>query len=151
MTAGNGKGTLVTPQDVLSEHANRQRRMRKPTIGEVEDAMNDFASKMLQEFGPLAVALREMRLDLDARRLLLDTLRRHVGAAHVLTEGDLSAWELDWRRRWRGRALAVVRPLSSVEADQTTVGSTLPETVSMRCATKSSLRSLSSMMPTPRR
>ena len=33
-----------------------------------------------------------------------------VGAANVLSEGDLSAWESDWRRRWRGRALAVVRP-----------------------------------------
>jgi FAD/FMN-containing dehydrogenase len=46
---------------------------------------------------------------------LLDTLRRHVGAAHVLTEGDLSAWELDWRKRWRGKALAVVRPGSTDE------------------------------------
>ena len=34
----------------------------------------------------------------------LDTLRGAVGPAHVLTEGDLSAWELDWRRRWRGKA-----------------------------------------------
>jgi FAD/FMN-containing dehydrogenase len=38
-----------------------------------------------------------------------------VGAAHVLTEGDLTAFELDWRRRWRGRALAVVRPGSTAE------------------------------------
>ena len=30
--------------------------------------------------------------------------------AHVLHGGDLSAWEVDWRKRWRGRALAVVRP-----------------------------------------
>jgi FAD/FMN-containing dehydrogenase len=45
----------------------------------------------------------------------LDTLRAAVGAAHVLTEGDLSAWELDWRKRWRGRALAVVRPGSTAE------------------------------------
>ncbi len=37
-------------------------------------------------------------------------LRQAVGAEQVLTDGDLSAWELDWRRRWRGRALAVVRP-----------------------------------------
>ena len=29
---------------------------------------------------------------------------------NVLTDGDLSAWELDWRKRWRGKALAVVRP-----------------------------------------
>ena len=46
---------------------------------------------------------------------LLDALRAAVGADHVLTEGDLSAWELDWRKRYRGRALAVVRPASTVE------------------------------------
>ena len=45
----------------------------------------------------------------------LDTLRGAVGPAQVLTEGDLSAWELDWRRRWRGKALAVVRPGSTAE------------------------------------
>ena len=47
--------------------------------------------------------------------LLLDTLRAAVGAAQVLTEGDLSAWERDWRRRWHGKALAVVRPGSTAE------------------------------------
>ena len=41
---------------------------------------------------------------------LVDTLRGIVGAAHVLTDGDLSAWEEDWRKRERGKALAVVRP-----------------------------------------
>ena len=41
---------------------------------------------------------------------LLEELRSLLGDAQVLTEGDLSAWELDWRRRWRGKALAVVRP-----------------------------------------
>ncbi|MDZ4145935.1 MAG: FAD-binding oxidoreductase [Burkholderiales bacterium] len=41
---------------------------------------------------------------------LLDTLRRIVGANHVLTDGDLSAYEQDWRKRARGKALAVVRP-----------------------------------------
>ncbi|HSM20917.1 MAG TPA: FAD-binding protein, partial [Rubrivivax sp.] len=46
---------------------------------------------------------------------LLETLRGAVGAANVLTEGDLSAWELDWRKRWRGKALAVVRPGSTAE------------------------------------
>ena len=46
---------------------------------------------------------------------LLEQLRQIVGAANVLTEGDLSAWELDWRRRERGRALAVVRPASTAE------------------------------------
>ncbi|MDD2545894.1 MAG: FAD-binding oxidoreductase [Burkholderiaceae bacterium] len=46
---------------------------------------------------------------------LLDTLRQIVGAPHVLTEGDLSAWEQDWRRRRQGKALAVVRPGSTQE------------------------------------
>ena len=41
---------------------------------------------------------------------LIDTLRAIVGPAHVLTEGDLRAWEEDWRKRERGKALAVVRP-----------------------------------------
>ncbi len=47
---------------------------------------------------------------------LLDSLRQTVGAAHVLTEGDLTAWEQDWRQRERGRALAVARPASTAEA-----------------------------------
>jgi FAD/FMN-containing dehydrogenase len=38
-----------------------------------------------------------------------------VGAAHVLRDGDLSRYELDWRKRYRGRALAVVRPASTAE------------------------------------
>jgi FAD/FMN-containing dehydrogenase len=42
--------------------------------------------------------------------VLLDRLRAIVGAANVLTEGDLGAWEQDWRKRARGKALAVVRP-----------------------------------------
>ena len=49
---------------------------------------------------------------------LLDALRRIVGANQVLVEaddGDLSAYLLDWRRRWRGRALAVVRPGTTAE------------------------------------
>lgn len=44
---------------------------------------------------------------------LLTALRDAVGDAQVLTaagHGDLAAWELDWRKRYRGRALAVVRP-----------------------------------------
>ncbi len=45
----------------------------------------------------------------------LDGLRAIVGAANVLTSGDLSAWELDWRKREKGRALAVVRPGSTDE------------------------------------
>ena len=44
---------------------------------------------------------------------LIESLRRAVGPAHVLTEGDLSAYEQDWRRRLRGKALAVVRPANT--------------------------------------
>ncbi|MCK6426739.1 MAG: FAD-binding oxidoreductase [Burkholderiaceae bacterium] len=46
---------------------------------------------------------------------LLEALRARLGAAQVLTEGDLDAYHLDWRRRWRGRSLAVVRPGSTAE------------------------------------
>ena len=44
---------------------------------------------------------------------LLDTLRGIVGAPHVLADGDLRAWEEDWRKRERGKALAVVRPATA--------------------------------------
>ncbi|MEZ7847792.1 MAG: FAD-binding oxidoreductase [Polaromonas sp.] len=40
----------------------------------------------------------------------LQNLRSICGDAHVLTDGDLQAWEMDWRKRARGKALAVVRP-----------------------------------------
>jgi FAD/FMN-containing dehydrogenase len=50
---------------------------------------------------------------------LLDALRDAVGAAQVLGHddgrNDLSAWEIDWRRRYRGRALAVVRPADTAQ------------------------------------
>jgi FAD/FMN-containing dehydrogenase len=46
---------------------------------------------------------------------LIEALRSALGTAHVLTEGDLSGWEQDWRQRWRGKALAVVRPGSTDE------------------------------------
>jgi FAD/FMN-containing dehydrogenase len=49
------------------------------------------------------------------RDAALRALRDAVGAAQVLVDGDLSAWELDWRRRWHGKALAVVRPGSTAE------------------------------------
>ena len=49
----------------------------------------------------------------------LESLRAVVGAAHVLTAGhdggDLSAYEQDWRKRARGKALAVVRPGTAAE------------------------------------
>ena len=44
---------------------------------------------------------------------LRERLRAIVGASHLITEGDRSAWELDQRRRQRGRALAIVRPAST--------------------------------------
>ena len=50
---------------------------------------------------------------------LITTLRSIVGHAQVLTHDDpatdLSAWEQDWRKRMRGRALAVVRPGRTAE------------------------------------
>ena len=46
---------------------------------------------------------------------LIDTLRSLIGATHVITEGDMTAWEQDWRRRVRGKALAVVRPANTQE------------------------------------
>ena len=46
---------------------------------------------------------------------LLEQLARIVGAANVLVDGDLSAYELDWRKRSRGKALAVVRPGNVLE------------------------------------
>jgi len=49
---------------------------------------------------------------------LIAQLRRIVGEPHVLTEGDLSAWEQDWRKRSRGKALAVVRPGSADQVAQ---------------------------------
>ncbi len=52
---------------------------------------------------------------------ILAALRAAVGEAHVLTANsgaDLSAWELDWRKRYRGRSLAVVRPASSAQVCQ---------------------------------
>ena len=36
----------------------------------------------------------------------------------MLVDGDLTAWEQDWRKRSRGKALAVVRPASSAEVAQ---------------------------------
>ncbi len=46
---------------------------------------------------------------------LRDALRAAVGERQVLTDGDLSAWQIDQRRRYHGRALAVVRPGSTAE------------------------------------
>ncbi len=49
---------------------------------------------------------------------LLQQLTAICGPANVLTEGDLSAWEADWRKRARGKALAVVRPGTTEEVAQ---------------------------------
>lgn len=46
---------------------------------------------------------------------LLESLRQIVGATHVLTDGDLSAYEQDWRKRVHGKSLAVVRPGNTAE------------------------------------
>ncbi|MBU1360441.1 MAG: hydroxyacid dehydrogenase, partial [Gammaproteobacteria bacterium] len=49
---------------------------------------------------------------------LIERLRGAVGPANVLTDGDLTAWEQDWRRRSRGKALAVVRPADTQQVAQ---------------------------------
>ena len=52
---------------------------------------------------------------------LLERLAAIVGPTQLLTSAggaDLTAWELDQRRRWRGHALAVVRPGSTAEVAQ---------------------------------
>ena len=43
------------------------------------------------------------------------TLRGIVGSAQVLQGGDLAAYEIDWRKRYHGRARLVVRPASTAE------------------------------------
>ena len=52
-------------------------------------------------------------------QMLLNQLRQICGDAHVLTHDDpstdLSPWEQDWRKRVKGRALAVVRPGNTAE------------------------------------
>ncbi len=48
----------------------------------------------------------------------LNQLAQIVGPTQVLVSGDLSAYELDWRKRSRGKALAVVRPASTAEVAQ---------------------------------
>ncbi|MCH9847590.1 MAG: FAD-binding oxidoreductase [Betaproteobacteria bacterium] len=51
-------------------------------------------------------------IDLPA---FLNSLRHIVGEANVLTDGDLSAWTHDWRKRVQGKALTVVRPATTEE------------------------------------
>jgi FAD/FMN-containing dehydrogenase len=52
------------------------------------------------------------------RSEFLEQLRSIVGPTNVLTEGDLTGYELDWRKRERGKALAVVRPSSTEQVAQ---------------------------------
>jgi FAD/FMN-containing dehydrogenase len=47
---------------------------------------------------------------------LVEALGAAVGAAHVLSaDADRAPFEIDWRKRFRGRALAVVRPGTTAE------------------------------------
>ena len=46
---------------------------------------------------------------------LIQSLQAIVGTAHVLQGPALEPYEQDWRRRYRGHALAVVRPASTAE------------------------------------
>ena len=46
---------------------------------------------------------------------LINQLRQLIGTPHVLTDGDLSAYEQDWRKRSHGKALCVARPGSTAE------------------------------------
>lgn len=54
-------------------------------------------------------------LDAVDQGALLQALAAIVGDGQVLRGGDLCAFEVDWRKRYRGRALAVVRPGSTAE------------------------------------
>ena len=55
---------------------------------------------------------------LAAHAPLLAELAQICGPQHVLSQGDLSAWERGWRGRSHGKALAVVRPASTQEVAQ---------------------------------
>ena len=50
-----------------------------------------------------------------ANTTVLKQLRAAVGDAHVLVDGDLSAYVNDWRKRAEGKALAVVRPATTAQ------------------------------------
>jgi FAD/FMN-containing dehydrogenase len=52
---------------------------------------------------------------LDNLTIVLDTLRALVGRDHVLTGDDTRRYCSDWTGRYRGVALAVVRPASTAE------------------------------------
>ncbi|MGN6456512.1 MAG: FAD-binding oxidoreductase, partial [Achromobacter mucicolens] len=46
---------------------------------------------------------------------LLSDLQALLGDSHVLTGADADSYVLDWRRRYRGAALAVIRPGSTAD------------------------------------
>jgi len=46
---------------------------------------------------------------------ILTQFQSIVGKTHVLSSGDLSAYERDWRGRMQGKALCVVKPSSTEE------------------------------------
>jgi len=54
-------------------------------------------------------------VDLETTMSHLDALRLAVGESHVLTGADAAPYLTDWRERYSGQALAVVRPGSTVE------------------------------------
>lgn len=56
-----------------------------------------------------------MNPNTPAGESLLEALRAIVGPTHVLTGDGLDAYEIDWRKRYRGRAFAVARPASAAE------------------------------------
>jgi FAD/FMN-containing dehydrogenase len=49
---------------------------------------------------------------------MLDELREIVGDANVLVGTDAAAYETDWRKRYTGKSLAVVRPANTEEVAQ---------------------------------
>src|SRR3569832_624872 len=47
----------------------------------------------------------------------LDSCRQAIGASYVLTQAsDMASYLTDWRKRFTGRALAIVRPANTGEA-----------------------------------
>ena len=72
---------------------------------------------MMKQRNSRDAVLNEPRKEPRKERVLelLEALRKVVGTAHVLTDGDLSAWQTDWRKRSNGKALAIVRPGAAQE------------------------------------
>jgi FAD/FMN-containing dehydrogenase len=70
---------------------------------------------MLQLSSVRLMLFLQSTIKVNGMDVLLSELRDIVGHAHVLVETDLAEYEQDWRKRRRGKALAVVRPANSVE------------------------------------